>query len=618
MVQSRDVFPPGHQKWTYLIYRSLRRFTKGFAFGYLGKFSFAFIGLCLRHKLNLARLLPDLLKLLVKQDLFRYGGFLGSFLMLFESSIRLLRMKGWIGRQTLNRHHRSVRVILSAVVASSCAISFLPRNVRVGISMFFTVRALEILVRWMVEEQERMYSQTLTAPDAAQDKRGSGVVALTEVEERKVDGRSTLIDADEIQVVELHDAHLSLLQRMGRSLKSAIVRISKIPASNHFDTLVMAVASSQVIWAWLFHRSSVAPSYLHFLDVQGGRVKCIRSGYVELHTTEGLTSSSLGQINAMRSSEGRGELDLTQPLTTVMCNVLHRETDSCTHALWDYWKKAYLRALPVYLPVYVLPMLLFKSGQLARDPMPILVPTITNLLRSSLFLSSYCSAAWGVACATTNVGLTSQLKGVLAGFGGGLMVAMEKKGRRVELALYVLSQSLPSTYRMLHEWGWLPTVPHGESLCFVAAMSVIMWSYVTRPHLMRWSYLSLFKFFFGSGGRSAGFSNRAVEHSTPKTNTTTLSLAAKEHVTSAEAETRLLTDADERVYVRDETNAAAAVAFAVDSLPRHVTRLSTVLDVDHEDLSDSSTSNSGRARPTPMRATSDGTNGSIDATNKRH
>lgn len=37
---------------------------------------------------------------------------------------------------------------------------------------------------------------------------------------------------------------------------------------------------------------------------------------------------------------------------------------------------------------------------------------------------------------------------------------------------------------------------------------------MTRPHLLRSSYLSLFLFFFGSGGRSAGFSTRAVEHST--------------------------------------------------------------------------------------------------------
>jgi hypothetical protein len=58
------------------------------------------------------------------------------------------------------------------------------------------------------------------------------------------------------------------------------------------------------------------------------------------------------------------------------------------------------------------------------------------------------------------------------------MVAMEKKSRRTELALYVLSQSLPSFWRTLHQWHLVPMIPNGEAFCFIAAMTVIMWSYV--------------------------------------------------------------------------------------------------------------------------------------------
>jgi len=261
----------------------------------------------------------------------------------------------------------------------------------------------------------------------------------------------------------------------------------------------------------------VEPSYLRFLDHQGGRVPCVQHGYVALHQGDrSIPPKYLAQINAARSAEGRGMLDLQQPLQSLMCCVLHRETESCAAATLDFFKKAYLRALPVYLPVYALPVLLFKHRQLLSRPLSILLPTTLNLLRSSLFLSSYCTAAWAVACATTQAGLSNSLKGALAGFAGGSMVAMEKKGRRVELALYVLSQALPSSWRTLRQWGVVRTIPHGESALFVASMAVIMWSYVTRPHLMRSSYLGLFSWFFGSGGRAAGFSSRAVEHSTPK------------------------------------------------------------------------------------------------------
>jgi hypothetical protein len=531
---SSDLFPKGHQRWVYFAYRSLRRFGKGFLFGFCGKFAFALIGLLLRHKLS-PRLLPDLLGLFVKPDLYRYGAFLGSFLMLFESSIRILRMQGWIGRQTSRKYHRSVRVILSAIVASTVAIQFLPKDVRLGISVFFVVRAMEILVRMMIEEQAKQYttsSAALLAAAAAEaankpgtstdagkaailsaaeeeEKKGSGVVALTEVES------TAAYDEDDSSATD--SRALATLKQLRRTLKHFMVRLSKIPASNHFDTLVMALASSQVIWAWLFNRSTVEPGYLHFLDHHGGRIKCNQVGFVQLHTPEGIDPAVLGQINAIRSAEGRGVLDMNQPLTDVMCNLIHRETPYCSVAILDFAKKAYLRALPVYLPVYIIPMLLFKHRQLVRAPIRVLAPTFKNILRSSLFLSSYCTVAWATACTCTNLGVVTSVKGALAGFFGGTMVALEAKGRRVELALYVLSQSLPSAWRTLRQWKLLPRIPQGEALSFIGAMVVIMYAYVTRPHLLRSSYLSLLLMFFGSGGRSAGFSTRAVEHaSTPK------------------------------------------------------------------------------------------------------
>ena len=599
-----DNFPAGHEKWVYFSYRCLRRFAKGFLFGFSGKFAFAFVGLCLRHKFNLPRLLPDLFQALLKPEQFRYGCFLGSFLMVFESSIRLLRMKGWITRQTVRRHHRSIRVILSAIIAGTTAIAFLPKNVRLGISMFFLVRALEILVRYMVEEQEKTYVGI-----TIKEKDKNVLITTTENGDQKlIMSSSTLAprltggggDDDDDDTPSSSSPLVAGLKRLRKSLKSFIVRLSKIPASDHFDTLVMATASACVIWAWLFNRSTVEPGYLHFLDYHGGRNRHVQFGYVELHTPGGIAPKTLDQINALRSAEGRPNLDLSLPLPRLMCSVLHRETESCTLAVWDFFKKAYLRALPVYLPVYLLPMIIFKHRQLLHRPLQILLPTVSNLLRSSLFLASYCTSAWAAACATTQVGLVTSIKGALAGFVGGSCVAMEKKGRRVELALYVLSQSLPSTYRTLHQWGYLPMIPHGESICFVAAMSVIMWSYCTRPHLMRSSYLSLFKFFFGSGGRSAGFSTRAVEHSDAAPNHL-LKPAIDELKTSQPI---LSPDPMEPEAVANPTlkldsgaNVAAGVGSAIDlphahhPIGRHISRLSTVEDVDHSEseMSDTST-----------------------------
>jgi hypothetical protein len=102
---------------------------------------------------------------------------------------------------------------------------------------------------------------------------------------------------------------------------------------------------------------------------------------------------------------------------------------------------AWGRALSVYLPVYLLPAALVHRQALLKRPLPILSKCLQGVARSSLFLSSYISLAFGGACLGHRV--TGRSTGaVLAGFTwvGGLATLLEKKSRRMELALYVMSR----------------------------------------------------------------------------------------------------------------------------------------------------------------------------------
>ena len=63
------------------------------------------------------------------------------------------------------------------------------------------------------------------------------------------------------------------------------------------------------------------------------------------------------------------------------------------------------------------------------------------MLRSSLFLSLYCTLAWRGACATFN--MAGRTTGGLIAAGAwiaGLAALVEKRSRRMELALYVMSR----------------------------------------------------------------------------------------------------------------------------------------------------------------------------------
>jgi hypothetical protein len=83
----------------------------------------------------------------------------------------------------------------------------------------------------------------------------------------------------------------------------------------------------------------------------------------------------------------------------------------------------------------------------------------------------------------------------------------------VELALFVLSHALRSQWRTMVEMRLVRNLPHAEVWLFVVAMGVIMHAYIRRPSLLRRTYLSLFRWFFGSSGTEIGHSQHRKVHS---------------------------------------------------------------------------------------------------------
>ena len=409
----------------FFVYRAGRRFMKGFAVGYIGKLLFGVVSSLLRSRGHLSVFWQHTKPLFFRADVTGYGLFLGGFLAVFESLMRVLkRYKETFGP-------RRVRVTLSAAAAGLCFL-FLPREYRVSLAMFFFVRALEIAGSYLVEH--------------------------------------------------------------GWS-----------PPVPHADTLLMASASSAVIWCWLFHRSALDSSYAHFLDVQSQKPRWLQQAYSACHYGNDALFSDSHTLNVLLQQRAKLGLPALDPASTQLrCDILHPGQSHVGHML-TFLKDGLLRALPVYIPVYVLPLLVFRMKDIVRSPLRSAALTSVGIARSSLFLSAYCTACWYTACVATRLGSRTNLNGILAGWMGGCMVLIEKRSRRIELALYVLAQAIPAMYRYAHDRFGLPFVRDGEAVVFMGSIAVIMAAYILRPHLLRRSYLSLLMFFFGSGGRTAGF-----------------------------------------------------------------------------------------------------------------
>lgn len=291
-------------------------------------------------------------------------------------------------------------------------------------------------------------------------------------------------------------------------LANYVVDAGLIPSLPHHDTCLSAAASGVVIWAWLHNTVNLDLSYRRFLDVHGGQQQATQILWDHWHSRKSVAvlaaDAATAAQNALRKAQGVPPIDWNNVKS--ICEVLHPKHSHISY-FFHFFKGAYLRALPVYLPVYIAQTVLFRLKHLIRHPVEGLSVFASNVARSSLFLALYCSMCWTAACAGSQIVPKSQGITVLAGMAGGSCVLIERKSRRIELALFVLSHAVKVMGRTGVMWGVLPTVPQGmlSTTLFCLGMAIIMHSYVERPGMMRKTYLGLFEFFFGSGKRSAGF-----------------------------------------------------------------------------------------------------------------
>lgn len=262
-----------------------------------------------------------------------------------------------------------------------------------------------------------------------------------------------------------------------------------VPNVPHVDAALMSVASAQVLWTWLFNREALTPSYRRFLDVQGGKPREALQGLQDLFTRGAVDAVS---VNAMRARLGAKPLPAAALRSS--CQVLHPLDASCSASFAQFWIRAFVRALRVYLPVYVVPALLFGFKRCLHAPLPTVRHVAVGVARSAAFLASYCSMGYGGVCLQENVvQARHHLVGAFAGALCGVTVMLEKKARRIELALYVLSHALESFYRTWWRKLGLRPVPHFESLLFCASVATILHTLEVRPELVRPSYRSLLR-----------------------------------------------------------------------------------------------------------------------------
>lgn len=189
-----------------------------------------------------------------------------------------------------------------------------------------------------------------------------------------------------------------------------------------FHTISMCLSAGQILSSWISGNKQLDAGYYRFLSVQGGR------------------STEFMQL--IRSKT------VVDPLTAFGFGF----RDFCS-----FWPAGLLRAMKLYAPLYAL-VLVFSLIQ-PKNHTPARMKTafmnfFIHVLRSSVFLSTYCALAWTSFAIwpfkrmydRNNVPVTANTMKYHAWIAG-LATLVERKDRRAELAAYCATYAIDSLWR---------------------------------------------------------------------------------------------------------------------------------------------------------------------------
>ncbi|KAL4604131.1 hypothetical protein ACB092_10G170700 [Castanea dentata] len=246
-------------------------------------------------------------------------------------------------------------------------------------------------------------------------------------------------------------------------------RICKPLTWSHGDIFLMCLSSSQILSAYILNQESLPISYKSFLNKHGGKDQVILQGVKQIAC--GMPFTNLEEIEKYYKALGTSiKLD---PEMKVPCSIIHGN-QSCSGHFLSFLLQAYKRALPVYLPVYLMPALIVhRKGVLKR---------IWTCMLFRIF--KRCNIPM-VAMGT---------------FPTGLALAIEKKSRRMEISLYCFARAIESFFSCMSGAGYLPqskNFKRADVMIFSLSTAIIMHCYAQEREVFRSKYLNVLDWVFG-------------------------------------------------------------------------------------------------------------------------
>ena len=176
----------------------------------------------------------------------------------------------------------------------------------------------------------------------------------------------------------------------------------------------------------------------------------------------------------------------------------HIHEGTCNYEAYKRFITVFKLAVKFYLPIHLVPALIFKRKQLTSKPLEVLKSFLKGFIRSVLMLAVYCTIFRYGLCQFKNMRhKNDKYNPIVSGFLATLTILFEPASRRAELTLYLVPRFLEALWNFFLRRNIVSNIKNGEVILFSIAMSIICYCYQNEEDCIKPSYLGIFKKFWG-------------------------------------------------------------------------------------------------------------------------
>lgn len=310
-----------------------------------------------------------------------------------------------------------------------------------------------------------------------------------------VAGAAILLDAERHGKERRVTLALYLLVRAGEVAAESGVKRGLLPSFYHADTLLFTLSCAEIMYSWFFTPETLPPAYDRWItrlaDMDPRIMKYLRqrrAGTVNLgeHSDTLLSYALDNHLDPALADPRNGFLD---------CVVNHPDCGShCSMNSYKRLRNGFLSSLLIYLPVHFLPLIFWRFGALKNKPAEMILKTALASARSAAFLGTYISLIWSSVCLVRNLVKDDTIYGPMLGsFMCGLSLLIEKKSRRLELALYCFPRAMGSLALKAERNHLLPVIPGFETFLFAVSSGAFLYFFEHEPDVMKPTFVSFLR-----------------------------------------------------------------------------------------------------------------------------